>query len=313
MTTPHLLLVDDEANVLNALRRELQDDYSLEAFSSPHEALQRCRDTRFDLAIADYRMPEMDGVEFLRNFSKLQPDAMRLMLSGQADFDALVGTINEAHIYRFLNKPWDSAALMATLSEALTYRRRLLENRHLAENARLQHPWQPAPNPDRLYQVLVVDDEPRVLNALSRELSARGGWSDLHMAMLYQTNPALPQAHRELRFNIHTTTSPMQALERAERVDSDVVIVDYLMPEMDGLRFFDAFREIQPDAVRILLSGHANTNTLEIAINHTEVYGYIGKPWSEYTLKNTVSRAVSYRDLLRENRRLAEQARLRPD
>lgn len=301
-----ILLVDDEQNILSALRRELQSDYALEAFDSPREALQRCRDVRFDLVIADYRMPEMDGVEFLKHFGELHPDAVRLMLSGQADFDALVGTVNEVHIYRFIDKPWDKTGLAATLAEALAHREQILENRRLAERYRRQHHWQRTQNPDRLYQVLIVDDEPNILSAIARDLNARGGWSDLHTAMLYQADPTLPLERRDLHFDIFTTTSPIEALERAKKANYDVVISDYLMPEMDGLLFLEAFRKIQPDAARILLSGHANKDTLVNAINRSEIYGYIGKPWREYILKSAVSQAISYHDLLRENRRLAQ-------
>ncbi len=307
-----ILLVDDEQNVLSALRRELQDDYILESFGSPGEALQRCRDASFDLAIADYRMPDMDGVEFFKHFGALQPDAVRLMLSGQADFNALVGTVNEVHIYRFIDKPWDKAILAATLAEALAHREQILENRRLAECCRQQHHWQRPPNPDRLYQVLVVDDEPNVLSAITRDLNARGGWSDLQSALLQQADPELPREYRDLRFNVYTTSSPAQALERAGQASYDVVIADYLMPEMDGLRFLEAFRKMQPDAARILLSGHADRDVLVDAINRSGIYGYIGKPWREYTLKTTVSRAISYHDLLRENRRLAESSLCKP-
>ena len=68
----------------------------------------------------------------------------------------------------------------------------------------------------------------------------------------------------------------------------------------------EAIRQIQPDATRILFSGHADRDVLVKAINDSEIYGYIGKPWREHELKNTVSQAVAYRNLLRENRHLAE-------
>lgn len=307
-----ILLVDDEQNVLNSLRRELQNDYAVEAFSSPREALQRCRNTRFDLVIADYRMPEMNGIEFLRQFGKLQPDAVRLVLSGAADFSVLIGTINETHIYRFIDKPWDKTELAATLAEALAHREQILENHRLAERCRQQRHRQGAQSQNRLYQVLVVDDEPNVLSVIARDLNARGGWYDLHMAMLHQADPALPPERRDLRFDVFTTTSPIQALERAKRINYDVVISGYQMPEMDGLRFLEAFREIQPDAARILLSDHADKEALVKAINRSEIYSYIGKPWREYALISAVSQAIDYHDLLRENRLLAQTGLSRP-
>jgi len=303
-----ILLVDDEQNVLKALQRELQRDYAIEAFSDPHAALQRSQEARFDLVISDYKMPEMSGIEFLRQFAKLQPDAVSLMLSGQADFNALTGTINEIHIYRFLDKPWNSIELAITVAEALAHREQVLENTRLAERFRQQRHWQRAPNPDRVYQVLVVDDEPNMLSAIARDLKARGGWYDLRMAMLQQSDATLPLEQRDFQFNAVTSTSPVQALERARQINYDVVIADYLMPEMDGLRFLEAFREIQPDTTRVLLSGQADKDALVRAINGSEIYSYIGKPWREYALITTLSQAIAYHDLLRENRLLARLA-----
>lgn len=303
-----ILLVDDEQNVLNALRRELQQDYHIEAFSTPLEALQRCNEMSFDLVIADYKMPEMNGIEFLKQFGKQQPDAARLMLSGEADFTALIGSINETHIYRFMGKPWDKTELATTLAEALAHREQILENHRLAEQYRKQRNWQTAQNPSRVYQVLIVDDEPNVLSAIARDLNARGGFYDLQMAMSFQADPSLPLVHRDLHFNVVTATSPLQALELAGQNHYDAVISDYLMPEMNGLQFFSTLRKIQPDAVRILLSGHADKDALVKAINHSEIYSYISKPWHEYALKSTLSQAIAHHDLLRENRMMAEQA-----
>jgi DNA-binding NtrC family response regulator len=301
-----ILIVDDEQNVLNALRRELQGEYAVEVFASPEEALAHSLHAQFDLVVADYQMPGMNGIEFLKQFGKLQPDAARLVLSGQADFGALIGTINETHIYRFIAKPWDKTELAVTLAQALAHRATLLENRRLAELCRKEQRWQRAQNPDKLYQVLVVDDEPNVLSAVVRDLTVRERFDDLHAALRYADNPGSPEEHHDYHFNVHTVTSPLEALERAREVGYDVVISDYLMPEMDGLRFLEAFRKIQPDTARILFSGHADRDVLVKAINDSEIFGYIEKPWREYVLKNAVSQALAYRNLLRENRHLAQ-------
>lgn len=301
-----ILIVDDEQNVLNALRRELHGEYQVETFDKPEEALEHCLHAQFDLVIVDYQMPGMNGIQFLKQFGQLQPDAARLVLSGEADLGAVAGAINETHIYRFIGKPWDSAELVATLAQALAHRAILLENRRLAEVCRKELNWQRAEDPEKLYQVLVVDDEPNVLSAVTRDLTVRERFDDLHAALLHADDPEHSSAHRDFRFNVHTATSPLQALERARQVIFDVVVADYLMPEMDGLRFLEAIRKIQPDATRVLFSGHADKEVLVKAINDSEIYGYIAKPWHEYELRNTISQAVAYRSLLRENRHLAE-------
>lgn len=143
-----LLLLDDEPNILSALRRLLAKvpcafngvayRLELECFTSPVAALARVRHHPFDLLLVDYRMPEMDGVAFLRGAREVQPDAARLILSGYADLNALMGAINEAHVFRFINKPWLDFELVSAIAQALGYRDLMLENQRLADLMRVE-------------------------------------------------------------------------------------------------------------------------------------------------------------------------------
>jgi DNA-binding NtrC family response regulator len=135
-----ILLVDDEENILKALRRVLgrRKDWEIETYTRAEEALRRMRIKNFELVLSDYRMPGMDGVQFLSQVKQLQPETMRLIISGHTDLDALLGAINEASIYQFISKPWNDYELVATLEQALNYRDRLVENRRLADQVRGQ-------------------------------------------------------------------------------------------------------------------------------------------------------------------------------
>ncbi len=134
-----IMLVDDEENVLRALRRVLATEpWEIELFTEPEEALRRAATTPFDLVLSDYRMPRMDGIVFLGAFKELRPEAIRLILSGYADLEAVIDAINHAEIYRFISKPWQNYDLKAILAEALTHRDLLLENARLADRVRAQ-------------------------------------------------------------------------------------------------------------------------------------------------------------------------------
>jgi two-component system, probable response regulator PhcQ len=143
-----VMIVDDEVDILKSLRRLLRvapcayggRTFSLEveAFSDPAEALERARQEDFDLFISDFRMPKMDGIEFLKGTKELQPDAARLILSGYADLNALVRAVNEVGIERFIGKPWNDYDLMSAIGQALSHRELLLENRQLANLVRLE-------------------------------------------------------------------------------------------------------------------------------------------------------------------------------
>jgi two-component system probable response regulator PhcQ len=135
-----IMIVDDEENILAALRRTLRRQYALEieTYVSAKEALKRARAASFELFLSDYRMPQMDGVTFLSQVRLLQPDAIRIMLSGFADREALVDAINNAQVYRFIFKPVTDYELIATIKEALMHRRELVENKRLAAQVKHQ-------------------------------------------------------------------------------------------------------------------------------------------------------------------------------
>ncbi len=142
-----ILILDDEDSILKSLKRLLRVapcsignktfTLEVEAFVSPLAAILRARHEPFDLFLSDYRMPEMDGIEFLKTIKGIQPDAARLILSGYADLNALVRAVNEVGIDRFIGKPWNDYELLSAIAQSLAHRELLLENRQLANLVRL--------------------------------------------------------------------------------------------------------------------------------------------------------------------------------
>jgi DNA-binding NtrC family response regulator len=128
------MIVDDEENILNSLNRILkrEHDFEIVAHTNPHAALADANRTQFSLFLSDYRMPSMDGVEFLVNTKQTNPHAMRLIISGAADFTALMDAINQAEIYRFISKPIQVQELLQTLRQALYTYDLMEENRQLS-------------------------------------------------------------------------------------------------------------------------------------------------------------------------------------
>lgn len=306
-----ILLVDDEANILASLKRELlvlDDDLDVDANTSPVAALQIAQSTKYDLVIADYKMAEMDGVAFLKALREMQPDAVCLMLSGQVVRESLIAAINCTHIFRFIGKPWTTLELSEALSQATAYQQAVVENSRLADSFRQKYgAVPPLFDPDQHYQVLVVDDEPHVLTAVSRALTYHSAFAGLYAGVRHQNAPSQRHDVHDYRLIVDSCDSPLKALQQAKAVVYDLVITDFRMPEMDGITFLDEFRKIQPDAARIMLSGQADMNTLIAAINRAEIFAFIGKPWSEYDLKSVVAQAIAYRNLLVENQHLAER------
>lgn len=123
-----VLLVDDEPNILTAMRRCLAsieadqldgEALAMESFTSPQAAIDRSEEQDFDLVISDYRMPSMNGVEFLSRVMESQPNAPRMIISGYADREAIIAAVNEVHLTRFVEKPWNDQELRRSVVSIL--------------------------------------------------------------------------------------------------------------------------------------------------------------------------------------------------
>ncbi|RJX25964.1 MAG: hybrid sensor histidine kinase/response regulator [Desulfurivibrio sp.] len=116
-----ILCVDDEPNVLRALRRLfIDEDYEIITAASGEEGLAMLeKEYPVQLILSDYRMPAMDGVDFLRRVCEKWPATIRIVLSGYADTATIVAAINEGQIYKFIPKPWDDNELKVTIAKAL--------------------------------------------------------------------------------------------------------------------------------------------------------------------------------------------------
>ena len=121
MTQTRILCVDDERNVLRALERIfLDEDYEILTASSGEEGLEMLSGAgEVQVVVSDFRMPGMNGVEFLKEVFKSHPETIRIVLSGYADTAAVVSAINEGKIYKFIPKPWNDDELKMTVAKAL--------------------------------------------------------------------------------------------------------------------------------------------------------------------------------------------------
>lgn len=140
-----IICVDDESTVLRSLKVELQEvmgnDYIIEMAESGDEALELIAELLADqyevpLIISDHIMPGMKGDELLGRVHLLSPKTIKIMLTGQADLQAVANAIKNAQLYRYISKPWQAEDLSLTVKEAVNS---YLKNRELdLKNAKLE-------------------------------------------------------------------------------------------------------------------------------------------------------------------------------
>lgn len=113
-----ILYVDDELVNLNVFKATFRRDYDIFTANSAQEAMEILRKQSIDLIISDQRMPKMTGVEFLKWSLAEYPHAIRIILTGFSDTEAIIRAINECDIYRYITKPWDIEEMRLALKKA---------------------------------------------------------------------------------------------------------------------------------------------------------------------------------------------------
>jgi len=136
---------------------------------------------------------------------------------------------------------------------------------------------------DRRVVLVVVDDEEMVLSSIDAFLSL------------------------ETDYEVKTFTVPSQALDYLGENDVDLVISDYLMPEMNGISFLSQVKELKPEVPRIILTGFSDKENAIKAINEVGLFQYIEKPWDNDDLRLVIRNGVEKQRLMRDLRVKIEQ------
>ncbi|MBD1808295.1 PAS domain S-box protein [Microcoleus sp. FACHB-SPT15] len=145
MTKQVVICVDDEMTVLRSLKAELKEaigkDYLIEIAEGGEDALALLEELLEDgyeipLIISDYIMPDMKGDELLKRVHLISPQTLKIMLTGQADLEAVGNAIKQAKLYRYIAKPWQASDLSLTVKEAVNSY--LQDKKLAAQNVQLQ-------------------------------------------------------------------------------------------------------------------------------------------------------------------------------
>ena len=138
-TQNRILIVDDEAHVVSALMRGMDEEpYLLTGSPGGEEALRLMEKESFKVVISDEKMPGMDGAQFLSRVKELYPETVRIMLTGHASVEATMRAVNSGEIYRFFTKPWNETELKLALRSALEKYDLEHENRRLLRTVQHQ-------------------------------------------------------------------------------------------------------------------------------------------------------------------------------
>ena len=117
---PVVMIADDEEMVITSIKAflQLETDFEIRGFTDAEEAAKFAQENRVDVAVSDYLMPKMNGIQLLARVKQAQPEASRVLLTGHADKQSAIEAINQVALFQYLEKPWDNAQLLLVVRSA---------------------------------------------------------------------------------------------------------------------------------------------------------------------------------------------------
>jgi DNA-binding NtrC family response regulator len=263
-----ILTIDDESRILRALKALLRD-YTTFQTTNPLEAVRLAKEHDVDVVICDQRMPEKAGIDVLRDIKEAHPRAMRVLLTGYSDLKAVLGSVNDSEVYRFLSKPWNNTELKNLIEEAGQISR---------EAPVIERDALPTAEHDRARNqvgVLVIEDDVTVQQRL-REI----------LQPYYKVNFA---------------NTAERALQMMEQHETGVVISETEAGRSDLTALLKALKIHHPHIATVVITERANAATAIELINEGQVYRMLIKPVRMGTCRLSVDSAIGRYWQLKQN------------
>lgn len=241
-----VLFVDDEARIVRALKA-LFRDVEVYSTSDPREAPELAKKHDIDVVVCDQRMPEMLGVEVLREIKHGQPRAMRILLTGYSDLKSVLGSVNDGEVYRFVNKPWVNSDL----------RQLVLDAGRIAREAPVVVADQQISEADKALVrnevgILVIEEDTTVQQRLREIL----------------------QPYYQVRF----ANNAERAMQLLEQHETGVIISETETGHGDLTALLKVLKLYHPHIATVVITERANAQTVIELINEGQVYRMLMKP-----------------------------------
>jgi serine/threonine-protein kinase len=266
-----ILFVDDEERIVTALRSIFRVNYHVFTATNGAAALEFVQKFQPHVVVSDQRMPEMTGVELLRRVKGLAPNTVRMLLTGYSDLAAIVGSINDGEVFRFISKPWDNQEIQKTMAEAAVI---ALD---LAATAAT-----PPIVPDRMEAgVLVIDAQDETFRTITRLV---GG--------------ACPVYHAK---------SLDEGLNQLETHETALIVADIASRGEEIVAAFKLLKQERPEILAIVLTEASDSERVIELINQAQIFRFINKPVNPDLLRQHAQTALIRYQSFKQNPHLTRQ------
>ena len=302
VTKGKILCVDDEPHILRALQWLLKKEFDVVTATSAGEGIRLLQRNDFDVVISDQRMPGITGVEFLREVRKSSPRAVRILLTGYAELDAMVRSVNESEVFRFITKPWDVKALPDLIAEAVSIAN--IDTIVVADETPVENldftsdtpaAAAGATSPTLTVRTAAPSEPSAVLESIGRNI------------LVMDDDPVVHKAIDEVFGNsdrVLHAYSLADAIRYLNESSIGVIVSDFKVGKMDATRLIRMMKGEHPEIISVVFSAVQDAEYVVKLINEGQVYRFIPKPFKPSFIKLIIGSALKRHMQLLQNPQL---------
>lgn len=265
---PRIAFIDDEERILRTLKMHFRDTHDVFTTTNPDALLEYVKQHDVQVVVSDQRMPQRLGVDVLKDVKEVSPHTVRILLTGYADLNAVVNSINEGEIFRYITKPWQTDELKHVVYQATDI---AIQTQHIIN----EQPTTEAPiiNAHDLVKrrVLVMDDHEEVYLQLKQR------FADL---------------------DVYWASSLEQAHEMLSQQTFAVALTDVSLGGENIAPIIYSLKNSYPELAVLVLTEFKDANSLIDLINKGQVYRYLPRPTNLSMLNISLQRAFSHHEQL---------------
>ncbi|WP_201505657.1 response regulator [Psychrobacter aestuarii] len=263
MPKPKIAFIDDEQRILRSLKMHFRQSHDVFTTTDPEQLIEYVSQHDVQVVISDQRMPDKQGTEVLREVKEASPNTIRILLTGYADLNAVIDSVNEGEIYRYITKPWQNDELKKVVDKAT----------EIAQQTRdVAAPITESTSSRRNRHVLVLDDDEDVYLQIKQ-----------HFDSAYQVSWAS---------NLDDASTLLQKQKFGVAIADVTLNGDNIAPVVYALK------NLQPDLMMLMLTEFKDAHMIIDLINKGQIYRCLPRPTNLTIMGISLDRAYQHHEAL---------------
>lgn len=271
MQKPKIAFIDDEPRILRSLKMHFRQSHDVFITTDATELMKYVSEHEVQVVVSDQRMPDKQGTEVLREVKEASPNTIRILLTGYADLNAVIDSVNEGEIYRYITKPWQNDELKKVVNKATEIAQ---QTQDIAQdtnqvNAAQSHA---ASSLSTKRNILVLDDDENVYQQM--------------------------KSYFQSTYTVSWANNLEQAAKLLQKKRFGVTITDATLNGENITPIVYALKNIQPDLMVIMLTEFKDAHMVIDLINKGQVYRCLPRPTNFTMMSISLDRAFDHHEKL---------------